>query len=66
MELEVFSQNVVEESSSMLDKPKLITIEYARKKLGERGEKMTDKQIDNILVMLRLICSKTINSVVSE
>lgn len=43
-----------------------ITIEYARKKLGKKGEKMTDKQIEDLLNMLRLICNKTIDAVVEN
>jgi hypothetical protein len=43
-----------------------ITVEYARKKLGKRGEKMTDKQITDLLATLRLLCSKTIDAVVEK
>ena len=43
-----------------------ITIEYARKKLGKRGEKMTDQQVSDILNMLRFICNKTIDAVVEK
>ena len=42
---------------------KFITVEYARQKLGERGKKMTDKQINDILAMLRFICNKAIDGV---
>lgn len=45
---------------------KLITIEEARKKLGKAGEKMTDQQVTDLLSMLRLICSKTIDAVVKK
>lgn len=45
---------------------KPITIEYARAKLGKKAENMTDKQIQDILNMLRLICNKTIDAVVGE
>lgn len=45
---------------------KIITVEYARQKLGERGQKMTDQQIDSLLSTLRLICNKTIDAVVEK
>jgi len=45
---------------------KLITIEYAREKLGERGQKMTDQQVSDLLNMLRLICNKTIDAVIEK
>ncbi len=45
---------------------KPITIEYARQKLGKKAEKMTDKQIENLLSMLRAICNKTIDSVIEK
>lgn len=45
---------------------KLITIEYARQKLGERGKTMTDQQVSDLLNMLRLICNKTIDAVVEK
>ena len=45
---------------------KTITIEYAREKLGEKGEKMTDHQVSDLLNMLRLICNKTIDAVVEK
>jgi len=43
-----------------------ITIDSARKKLGERGKMMTDKQINDILSMLSLICNKAIDGVIEE
>lgn len=43
-----------------------VTVEQARQKLGEKGKNMTDKQISDILVMLRLICNKTIDSVIEN
>lgn len=49
-----------------LNKSASVTIEYARLKLGKRGEKLTDKQINDILIMLRLICNKAIDGVVKE
>jgi len=45
---------------------KSITVEYARQKLGERGKKMTDQQVLDLLNMLRLICNKTIDAVVEK
>jgi hypothetical protein len=44
----------------------LITIEQARKKLGERGETMTDREIGNVLNTLRLLCDKTIDAVIEK
>lgn len=43
-----------------------ITIDYARQKLGKKGEKMTDEQIHNLLSTLRLLCNKTIDLVVEK
>jgi len=55
----------VSNSNCVLDMTqKLITIEYAREKLGERGQKMTDQQVSDLLNMLRLICNKTIDAVI--
>jgi hypothetical protein len=45
---------------------KSITIEQARYKLGKRGKKMTDGQINDILSMLRFICNKTIDGVIEN
>ena len=45
---------------------KTITIEYARQKLGKKAEKMTDKQIEILLNMLRTLCNKTIDTVVEK
>ena len=45
---------------------KIITIEVARQRMGKKGEKLTDKQINDILNMLRLICNKAIDGVVKE
>lgn len=47
-------------------KLKVITIEYARQRLGRRADKMTDKEIDKLLVALRLLCNRTIDSVVGN
>lgn len=43
---------------------KIITVEVARKKLGKKGERLTDKQISDILSMLRFICNKAIDGVI--
>ena len=45
---------------------KEITIEYVRQRLGKRGENMTDKQVKDLLVMLRLLCNKTIDGVINN
>jgi len=45
---------------------KLITIEHARKRLGKRAEKMTDKEIEDVLNMFRFICNRVIDSVVEK
>lgn len=45
---------------------KEITVEVARRRLGERAKHMTDQQILNILNMLRFVCNKVIMSVVKE
>ncbi|HSW88011.1 MAG TPA: hypothetical protein VLG12_02500 [Candidatus Saccharimonadales bacterium] len=52
------------ESSQTLNEK--ITIEHARKRLGKKADNMTDKQINDILNMLRLICNKTIDAVVDK
>lgn len=43
---------------------KFVTIEYARAKLGRRGERMTDQQIDDLLALLRLLCNKIIDGII--
>lgn len=43
-----------------------ITIEYARQKLGKKAEQMTDKQIEDLLNLLRVLCNKAISSVVEK
>ena len=47
-------------------KQKLITIQYAREKLGRHAENMTDKQIEDVLNMFRFICNRVIDSVVEK
>ena len=49
-----------------INKPLSITIEYVRSKMGEKGKKMTDKQISDLLGMLRFICNKAIDGVIEE
>lgn len=46
----------------MVDKS--ITIQYARQKLGKKAERMTDRQIEEYLNFLRLLCNKAIDSVI--
>jgi len=50
----------------MLAMVQAITIEYARQKLGKKGERMTDKEIADYLSFLRRLCNKTIDSVIKE
>lgn len=45
---------------------KEITIEYARQKLGVKGKNMTDSQINGLLTTLRLLCNRTIDSVIQQ
>lgn len=52
--------------SELTMESKIITVDYARKKLGKRGEKLTDKEMEKLLVTLRLLCNKTIDSVVKK
>lgn len=43
-----------------------LDVEYARKRLGKRAEKLTDKQIENLLNTLRVLANKAIDSVVEN
>lgn len=43
---------------------KTVTIERARHVLGTKANTMTDKEIGDLLAMLRLICERVISSVV--
>jgi len=43
-----------------------LTIEYVRHKFGRKSEKLSDKQIIDLLNMLRFLCNKTIDSVVHK
>lgn len=45
---------------------KEITVEYARQKLGKRAEKMTNKEINDLLIFLRTLCNKTIDRVITN
>jgi hypothetical protein len=47
-------------------KVKIITVEDARKKLGEKGRKMTDEEIGSLLSALRVMCNRAIDSVVGR
>ncbi len=50
----------------MLEKQELkeeITVEQAKKILGKAGQKMTDKEIQSLLNMLRGFCNKVIDSI---
>ena len=52
--------------SKLTMETKIITVDYARKKLGKRAKKMTDREIEKLLVTLRQLCNKTIDSVVED
>ncbi|MDO8269985.1 MAG: hypothetical protein Q7T54_04935 [Candidatus Levybacteria bacterium] len=43
-----------------------ITPSEARKTLGNKAEKMSDKDIENLLIALRQLCSGIIDSVTEE
>ena len=43
-----------------------VTVQRARQILVKRGEKLTDKQINDILNMLRFICNKAIDGAVER
>lgn len=43
----------------------IITTENARKVLGEKGKRMTDKEIDGVINSLIVICDKTIDRIVN-
>jgi len=45
---------------------KELTIDSVRKRLGDRGQKLTDEQISDILNMLKFICNKTIDGVIED
>lgn len=45
---------------------KLITVKQARKRLGKKGEKMTNEEIQKLLNHLYYICNKTIDYVTSN
>lgn len=44
----------------------LITVEQARKILGAKADSLTDEQITSVLNMLRLMCSKQIESALEK
>lgn len=43
----------------------VITVDDARKILGEKGKKMTDKEIGSVINTLIVVCDKTINHIVN-
>lgn len=43
----------------------LITVKQARNRLGEKGKKMTDEEIQNLLNHLYYICNKVIENVIT-
>lgn len=45
---------------------KNITIDQARKKLGEKAKDMTDKQVGQILEVLYILCDRVVKSVIGE
>lgn len=45
---------------------KLITVERARQKLGEKGKSMSDQEIQKLLNHLYYICNKTIEYVTNK
>jgi len=44
----------------------VITVDNARKILGEKGKKMTDKEIESVINTLTVVCEKTIDRIVSK
>ncbi len=50
----------------LAEKQNKITIEHARNKLGDRGKAMSDKEVLELLNTLRVLCSKTIDGVVTN
>lgn len=47
-------------------KKQFVTIEEARKVLGSRAKRMSDKQIESLLSTLRFMSNKIIESIVKE
>ena len=45
---------------------KIVTIEHARSKLDKLGERMSDKDIERLLTTLRILCNKSIDSVIDR
>ena len=45
---------------------KLITVKQARKRLGKKGEKMTDEEVQKLLNHLYYICNKTIEYAIKQ
>jgi Ca2+-binding EF-hand superfamily protein len=44
----------------------MLSINKARQILGERGQKLTDKEVQDLLVLLQRLCDKVIDGVVNE
>ncbi len=45
---------------------KAVTVAHARKRLGECAKRMSDAEITRLLQMLRVLCDKSISSVVER
>jgi hypothetical protein len=45
---------------------KIITVDYAREKLGKKAEQMTDQQINEIINTLTRLCNISINSIIKQ
>lgn len=44
----------------------MLSIDKARQILGVRGQKLTDKEVQDLLVLLQRLCDKVIDGVVNE
>ena len=49
-----------------VNKKSFVTIQHARKRLGKKAEKLSDKDIEAILNLLRVICNKVIDSAITQ
>ena len=52
-------------ATQMIYSSSMLKVKEARKKLGARGEKLTDKEIQTILNTLSYICDKIIEEIVT-
>lgn len=43
-----------------------ITIDYVRRRLSEKGVRLTDKDVENLLATLRFISNKAIDTVTEK